>query len=289
MSLITLLRNRSGVYRLPRLYVGHQACPAVVPDVRMAIDPRVISRTLRTSFHPGFFRVLDHAPSRLMPLFKSLRITGFCVAPGDWTPNMLRLEEHPTWTYASHALAYSRTGDEAHVEAAWSFGRSAREGHAASLGRFRRIDEFVKVSTADWTIDEARQYLTRVAGLSRIIEETQAIPGSRMLGGESGRVDEDIGIAIGRNGEILHFRKGHHRIMLARQMNLPSLRVAVNIVHSKWLQNALGLGPRGIAGLIGSEGSEISERIRDAIERHVGQTIKQTAGIASPSLARDNR
>ena len=50
-----------------------------------------------------------------------------------------------------------------------------------------------------------------------------------------GKKDSDIGVAIGRLGELIHFRKGHHRLAIAKQIGLERVAIAVQLVHPDWI------------------------------------------------------
>jgi len=54
-----------------------------------------------------------------------------------------------------------------------------------------------------------------------------------------GKDDSDIGVAIGRLGELVHFRKGHHRLAIAKQIGLDRVAVVVQLVHSEWIKNQM--------------------------------------------------
>jgi hypothetical protein len=75
---------------------------------------------------------------------------------------------------------------------------------------------------------------------------------------DDGKMDSDIGVAIGRLGELIHFRKGHHRLAIAKQIALERVAVEVQLVHSEWMKQemrtnnceeslAIKIGLRGLA------------------------------------------
>ena len=47
--------------------------------------------------------------------------------------------------------------------------------------------------------------------------------------------DDEIGVVIGRDGELLHFRTGHHRLAFAKILKIPEVPVQVHLVHRQWL------------------------------------------------------
>lgn len=72
------------------------------------------------------------------------------------------------------------------------------------------------------------------------------------------KLDTDIGVAVARDGSLLHFRRGHHRLAIAKQIGLTSVAVQVQLVHAEWVLNqieaynceemlAINFGLRGLA------------------------------------------
>lgn len=51
--------------------------------------------------------------------------------------------------------------------------------------------------------------------------------------------ERHIGVAIARDGALFHFRTGHHRLAIARQLGLSSALVQVHCVHSEWADKAI--------------------------------------------------
>tara|TARA_B100001964_G_scaffold237414_1_gene300913 strand:+ start:290 stop:1033 length:744 start_codon:yes stop_codon:yes gene_type:complete len=67
------------------------------------------------------------------------------------------------------------------------------------------------------------------------IYEDMCANGYRAAGPED-RVNGEIGVAVGRDGTLFHFRKGHHRLALAQRANLERAVATVRLVHSEWLR-----------------------------------------------------
>ena len=262
-------RVQQNIYRVGGLYVSSGARDLVIPSSPIKIDLGKVDRTLVTKFYPGLFGMLRILPSRFAHDFKDKSIIGFCIASGNWLPFICELEEHPTWDYVTHALAYARTGDEAQIEAVWKRGKDAWKRGGVPLGRWRRINEFEKVATNRWTPTQAKQYVERIAGLAKLIEKSNSVPHSTELSGESRRLDENVGVAIGASGELLHFRRGHHRIMLAKQMGLSKLSVVIHLIHTRWLLDSQGLTKQDIASFIEAGESEPSFPLANIVREHV--------------------
>ena len=262
-------RHRPRVYRLGGLYVARMARENVLPQAPVSISLDKIENTLPTRFFPGIFGILGFVPPRLVTVVNDKLIAGFCVAAGNWTPYILRLTEHPTWSYIEHAMAFGWTGDEAHIEAVWKLGREAWKKTGPPRGRFRRISEFEKVATNIWTKKHARQYVDRLVGLSRFIEGLNSVPISGDFSRQFGRLDGDIGVAIAASGQLLHFRNGHHRIMIAKQLGIQKVHVSVEVVHADWLQESQGLTESELAAIFRAGHKPDSDAIAEAILKHI--------------------
>lgn len=48
-------------------------------------------------------------------------------------------------------------------------------------------------------------------------------------------VFDEIGVAISSKSEFFHFRTGHHRLSIAKMLQLDRVKVSVHIVHSNWV------------------------------------------------------
>jgi hypothetical protein len=48
-----------------------------------------------------------------------------------------------------------------------------------------------------------------------------------------------IGVAIGRDGKLIHFREGHHTLAIAKILGINEIKIKIRAVHSEWLFNQL--------------------------------------------------
>ena len=87
-----------------------------------------------------------------------------------------------------------RTQDPQHVDAVWKQG--------LERGRSRYVEENAKISSEEWERAEAAQYMERIAKLAALIQDRNRLPGSDELARLSGRKDDEVGIAIGRDGHL---------------------------------------------------------------------------------------
>lgn len=51
--------------------------------------------------------------------------------------------------------------------------------------------------------------------------------------------ERHIGVGVAQDGELFHFRTGHHRLAIAKQIGLKSVLVHVHCVHSDWARTAV--------------------------------------------------
>ena len=49
----------------------------------------------------------------------------------------------------------------------------------------------------------------------------------------------EVGVAIGRDGELIHFRQGHHTFAIAKILGIENVIVRIRAVHSIWLSDQI--------------------------------------------------
>ena len=49
----------------------------------------------------------------------------------------------------------------------------------------------------------------------------------------------EAGIAIGANGQLIHFRQGHHSFAIARLLGEKNIKIRIRAVHSDWLKKQI--------------------------------------------------
>jgi hypothetical protein len=256
---------------LRRLNVGIGAARLVLPSSPITVDATEIRRTLTTKFFPAFELLARLPPSLALLIGK--RIDRLCVASGNWEAHELRIEDHPTWKYVAHAVAYDRTGDPEHLNAILRIGKAAWKS-GDLLGRLRRVTESRKVATNTWTLDDVKSYTDRVIGLARRIEVANSVPDSEILSDESNRSDNDIGIAVDASGNLIHFRSGHHRLMIAQQLEILRLPVVVRLVHATWLIEATNLSAAELKRVIWARREDELRRIRAIVGDYIRKKAK---------------
>ncbi len=258
------------------VYISRKLHKALIPAAPLTIATRHVSKTLANDVYPGIYSIFPHVAvplaraaklcglnytaRQLKDIKKGLQLKALCIAGGNWTHYLSRLQDHGTWTYVSLALAYAETDKPAAIDAIWQ--------HGLKEARSRYVEENVKVRSEAWTKTDAAQYMERIISLANLIQNGGRVPRSDELAQLSGRMDEEVGIAIGADGELLHFRKGHHRIALAKQLEVPQLDVELHLVHSDWLRNLLGVSRRGLIRRIAQVAAE-DTGIRSAIAQYV--------------------
>ena len=265
------------------LYVGQSRRAQFIPSEPFIISSDAIALQLDDDCYPLSGSYLSRICQRLpgggesnniisvavRHLKNEFKVKSFCVAPGNWTPHIRPLQQHMTWSYVAEALAYAETGNDIHLDAIWQSG--LRNPH------FRFIQENVRVSTRNWKREEAAAYLDRLIGLVRIVSANGQIPSPDDLQGRSARADDHIGAAIDQHGKLLHFRKGHHRIALAKQLAIPTVALTVHVVHSEWLRELLNISDLEFRSFVSQSSSEL-HRVRTAIRHYVDTYARRAQG-----------
>ncbi len=72
--------------------------------------------------------------------------------------------------------------------------------------------------------------LAKYTGIARNILES---------GYDPGKVKEHIGVAVDRNGELIKFNNGRHRLIIAQALKLPTIPVEVKAVDVAWLEECM--------------------------------------------------
>ena len=258
------------------VYISRKLHRGLIPAAPLTIATRHVSKTLANDVYPGIYSVyphvavplargarlwgLNYTARQLKDIKKGFQLKALCIAGGNWTHHLRSLQDHETWTYVSLALAQAQTGKPAAIDAIWQ--------HGLKQARSRYVQESLKVRSEAWTKTEAAQYMERIISLANIIQNGGRVPRSDELAQLSGRADEEVGIAIGADGELLHFRKGHHRMALAKQLGIPRLDIELHLVHSDWLRNLLGVSRRGLIRMIGQHANE-DANVQSAIAQYV--------------------
>lgn len=49
----------------------------------------------------------------------------------------------------------------------------------------------------------------------------------------------EVGVVIGRDGRLIHFRQGHHTLAMAKILGVENIIVRIRAVHSKWLSGQI--------------------------------------------------
>lgn len=135
----------------------------------------------------------------------------YFVFPGDWDITPLVLEENLTYQTMKSLLAHldDVKKSKAYVETCEAV--SAR-GELKFNGR-------VLSSVGD--VDD---YFRNYADLAQSIKRDGFCSQHENLTGV-------IGVALGRDGEFIHFRRGHHRIALARELGVARIKVRILSIH----------------------------------------------------------
>jgi len=53
------------------------------------------------------------------------------------------------------------------------------------------------------------------------------------------KIASEVGVAVDRNGQLLHFRQGHHSLAFAKILGIRNIVVRVRAIHSLWLERCI--------------------------------------------------
>lgn len=144
-------------------------------------------------------------------------IRSMFIVPGDWDVHPLSPETHPTYRRMADLVEFS------------DYRASPSYQELLNSQKLPRRVKKVGRKFGDGTADDYFEFYRRLA---ETIKAEGRIP-------DYGASDKDkyIGLAIGRDGQILQFQKGRHRIALARLLHCPKVSGKVLAVHPQWFDN----------------------------------------------------
>lgn len=153
------------------------------------------------------------------------------VKRGRWHEWVIPVSEHPTVTLMSafHTEGFEAERCHAHLEQYY-----ARRGLSSGESRekaARKLDTYV------------RRYELLADSYQR-------------HGYLSGQAEEEVGVAIGPEGQLFKASQGQHRFGLALVLQLPSIVAEVQYVHAEWWRRHRG----DFRSILDSSGSVIGQR-----------------------------
>src|SRR5688572_14248575 len=115
-------------------------------------------------------------------------------------------------------------------------GRAELEEAGAYDLLLRRIAEVGKADGCRTREDVVRRY-ERLDDLIAEVCQTGRMKTPRELYGPSDRWESGIYIAVGRQGDPLFARRGHHRLAIAKLLRLPIIPATVSLVHPQAIRS----------------------------------------------------
>jgi hypothetical protein len=91
-----------------------------------------------------------------------------------------------------------------------------------------------------YSLDQVDEYFKYYHNLIRTMSRDGYVPKRNF---PETKIDTDIGVAISRSGELFHFKTGHHRLAIAKLLNLDSVNVKVHLVHDLWSNKSTNVPP----------------------------------------------
>ena len=134
------------------------------------------------------------------------------VRRGQWHRRTEPFDQHPIYALLEHLLDEERSRSE-HVEA---------------LHRYYRARGKTEDQAEEKIARSLDKYLERYRGLARNMAENGYVAG---LG------KDEIGVAIGPDGEFIKVANGNHRLAVARLVGIPQVVGEIQFVHRDWLRH----------------------------------------------------
>lgn len=163
-------------------------------------------------------RLENYAPGYMLYRGQVQPLKWFFVGGGDWDRT-------------GTAVKAARAGAE--IEVVFTYRERFRD---APL-----FEAYVKRAEAGQAYKHRRTYLDSrekvEAFFQCFLDLLMSIERDGYRGEEAG--DRPVGVAIGRSGELLHHRFGHHRIAIARALKIQRVPAGVTFVHQEWLRRVM--------------------------------------------------
>lgn len=186
--------------------------------------------------------IRGHVPGEIQVGRTAVKARRFFAVSGDWDLDPEPFDHH-------------RTAVE--MRAVVRYGARFRESEAyARLVQYMRRG-VPRRHSRQWldSVEKVDAYFERYLVLAEHIR-AHGFRSQRELGGS----DAEIGVAVGSRGELLRFRKGGHRLALARLLDLDRVVVSVRFVHPEWLRGEMRRG-RGAVSAVREGLVELQQRL----------------------------
>jgi hypothetical protein len=154
------------------------------------------------------------------------------VLPGDWDLHARSVDDH--WTFRSMSEVLSAQGAYRRTS---SFNDAVQR--LAQYGPFKFNGRWIR------DLADLETYFETYICLARSIEER----GFKSPACASAS-DGHVGVAVTRDGQLMHFRTGHHRLALAKGLGVSVITAKVHVVHQKWLANVIAGSALASAALV---------------------------------------
>ncbi|WP_132255552.1 hypothetical protein [Methylobacterium segetis] len=188
---------------------------------------------------------------------EATRLSHWFLDRGDWSGALVRLGDSDVGREIDAVFDHAEQPEEApafrallaHAEAGHAQVRNGLAlADAATIRAYFAHNAALRASIERDGLKPRSEVAARTA---------RAFSGSAVRSRKAERLERDIGIAIGAEGEPIRMIGGHHRTAIARRLGLPRIPVQIRLVHAEWLRGWIsrtGLGParalaEGLRGL----------------------------------------
>ncbi len=205
-----------------------RGAPALIDQTHCLISDELIAFGVPYELAHNYYRedllisadptlIVGYVPGRVTVANESFRTKFSFIARGEWDANPQLFSAHPKAIEMAELLNCDGVYQETD-----SYTKKIDEMTAGSPGKHHGV----YLDTIDKIDAYYARYLDIVESMKNVGYQSQ-----RSLDDSDG----EIGVAIGRHGELLALCKGHHRLAIARLLELDQVLASVRLIHHEWV------------------------------------------------------
>jgi hypothetical protein len=131
---------------------------------------------------------------------------------GEWDREIYDVREHDKYKLVRELLEENKDNSET-------------EYYSYAMKKIKMNDPVIKSAEKLDSEEKVIDYFERQKSIFKDIKNKGYDPSKA----------SEIGVAIARDGSLLHYRQGHHTFAMARILGLKEVKVRVRAVHKEWL------------------------------------------------------
>lgn len=131
---------------------------------------------------------------------------------GNWDKDIFDVMEHEKYRLVRELIAENKNYSET-------------EYYSFAMKKIKMNDPVIKSAEKLDSEKKVLEYFERQKSVFRDIKSK----------GYSFSKASEVGVAIARNGSLLHYRQGHHTMAMAKILGLKEVKIRIRAVHKEWL------------------------------------------------------